>query len=45
MSILYIHLVRVGELEFPGVASPGDEGGARLVGEELQQELPQLDGT
>ena len=39
------YLIGVGELELPGVPRPGDEGGAGLVGEELQQELPQLDGT
>ena len=39
------HLVRVGELELPAVAGPGDELLAALVGEELQQELPQLDGA
>ena len=38
------HLVRVGQLELPAVAGPGDEVLAGLVGEELQQELPQLDG-
>lgn len=37
------HLIRVRELEFPAVACPADEGLARLVGQELQEELPQLD--
>ena len=39
------HLVRVGQFELPAVAGPGDEVLAGLVGEELQQELPQLDGA
>ena len=39
------HLVRVGHLELPAVPGPGDEVLAGLVGEQLQQELPQLDGT
>ena len=39
------HLVRVGHLELPAVPGPGDEVLAGLVGEELQQELPQLDGA
>jgi hypothetical protein len=39
------YLIGVGELELPGVPRPGDEGGAGLVGEKLQQELPQLDGS
>ena len=39
------HLIRVGELELPAVAGPWDELLAALVGEELQQELPQLDGA
>ena len=39
------HLVRVGQLELPAVAGPGDEVLAGFVGEELQQELPQLDGA
>ena len=38
------HLVRVGHLELPAVPGPGDEVLTRLVCEELQQELPQLDG-
>lgn len=37
------HLIRVRELEFPAVACPADEGLARLVSQELQKELPQLD--
>jgi len=39
------HLVRIGHLELPAVSGPADEGLAGLVREELQQELPQLDGT
>ena len=39
------HLVRVRHLELPAVSGPGYEGLAGLVREELQQELPQLDGT
>ena len=38
------HLVRVHHLELPAVPGPGDEALTRLVCEELQQELPQLDG-
>lgn len=37
------HLIWVGELEFPAVACPADEGLARLVGQQLQEKLPQLD--
>lgn len=37
------HLIWVGELEFPAVAGPADEGLARLVGQQLQEKLPQLD--
>ena len=36
------HLVRVGHLELPAVAGPDDEVLARLVRQQLQQELPQL---
>lgn len=39
------HLIGVRELEFPAVACPADEGLARLVGQKLQEELPQLDWT
>ena len=39
------HLVRVGHLELPAVPGPGDEALTRLVCEELQQELPQLNGA
>ena len=39
------HLIRVGELELPAVARPTDEGLAGLVRQELQEKLPQLDGT
>ena len=38
------HLVRVRHLELPAVSGPADEGLAGLVRQELQQELPQLDG-
>jgi hypothetical protein len=38
-------LVGVGQLVLPSVARPADEVLTRLVGEQLQQELPQLDGT
>ena len=38
------HLVRVRHLELPPVSGPADEGLAGLVRQELQQELPQLDG-
>ena len=38
-----LYLIRIRELELPGIPGPGDEGGAGLVREELQQELPQLD--
>ena len=36
-------LVRVGHLELPTVARPGDEVLAGLVRQQLEQELPQLD--
>ena len=39
------NLIRVIHLELPAVPGPGDDAEAGLVGEELQQELPQLDGT
>lgn len=39
------HLVRVGEFELPAVASPRYETLARFVCQQLQQELPQLDGA
>ena len=38
------HLVRIRHLELPAVPRPGDEGLTGLVGEELQDELPELDG-
>lgn len=41
--VITSHLIRVRELEFPAVACPADEGLAGLVGQELQEELPQLD--
>ena len=37
------HLIRISELELPAVAGPRYELLARLVGQQLQQELPQLD--
>ena len=37
------HLVGVAELELPRGALPGDDGGVGGVGQQLQQELPQLD--
>lgn len=43
--VMTSHLIRVRELEFPAVACPADEGLARLVSQELQEELPQLDWT
>ena len=39
------HLIRIHHLELPAVSSPTDDVEAGLVREELQQELPQLDGT
>ena len=39
------NLIRVCEFELPAVPGPGDELLAGLVREELQQELPQLDGA
>lgn len=39
------NLVRVGELELPAVPCPRDEPLAGLVGQQLEEELPQLDGT
>ena len=39
------NLIRVIHLELPAVPGPGDDAEAGLVGEELQQELPQLDGA
>lgn len=39
------NLIRVGEFELPSVPGPGDEPLAALVRQQLQQELPQLDGT
>ena len=37
------HLVRVGQLELPAVAGPGDEGVRLPVRQQLEQELPELD--
>ena len=39
------HLVRVRQFKLPAVPGPGDEVLTSLVCEELQQELPQLDGA
>lgn len=39
------HLIWVRKLELPAVACPADEGLARLVGQQLQKKLPQLDGA
>lgn len=39
------HLIWVGELELPAVSRPADEGLAGLVGQELQEKLPQLYGS
>ena len=44
-KLINAHLVRVCEFELPAVPGPGDELLAGLVCEELQQELPQLDGA
>ena len=44
-KLITAHLVRVCEFELPAVPGPGDELLAGLVREELQQELPQLDGA
>ena len=42
---LSAYLVRVAHLELPTVPGPGDEALAGLVRQQLQDELPQLDGT
>lgn len=39
------YLIRVGELELPAISRPGDEALTGLVCQQLQQELPQLDGA
>ena len=39
------HLIGIDHLELPAVAGPGDEGLTRLVAEQLQEELPELDGA
>ena len=39
------NLIRVHHLELPSVPRPADEALAGLVRQQLQQELPQLDGT
>ena len=44
-SINQTHLIGVGHLELPAVPRPGDKVLTGLVGEQLQDELPQLDGT
>jgi len=37
------HFIRIGQFELPSVARPRDEVLARLVRQQFQQELPQLD--
>lgn len=44
-SVTTSHLIWVRKLELPAVACPADEGLARLVGQQLQKKLPQLDGA
>ena len=39
------HLIWIRQFELPAISSPGDEVLTRLVCQQLQQELPQLDGT
>ena len=39
------NLVRVGHLELAGGALPGDVGGSGGIGQELEEELPELDLT
>lgn len=39
------HLIWVREFEFPAIPCPADEGLAWLVSQQLQKELPQLDGA
>ena len=39
------HFVRIGHLELPSVPGPDNEVLAGLVCEQLQEELPKLDGT
>ena len=43
LGFSHCHLIRISELELPAVAGPRYELLARLVGQQLQQELPQLD--
>ncbi len=39
------HLVGVGEFELPAVSGPADDVLTARVGQQLQQELPQLNGA
>ena len=43
--LAYTYLVRIREFEFPTVSCPADKVLAGLVREQLEQELPQLDGA
>ena len=45
VCVLGSHLIWVGELELPSVSRPADEGLTGLIGQELQEKLPQLDGS
>lgn len=38
-------LVRVDQLELPAVSSPADDRLARLLAQQLEQEVPELDGS
>ncbi len=40
-----LYLVWIGELELPAVSGPGDDVLQGPVRQQLQQELPQLDGA
>lgn len=40
-----LYLIWIGKLELPAITRPADEGLTGLVSEQLQQELPQLDGS
>jgi hypothetical protein len=39
------HLIWVGKFKLPAVTGPADEMLTSSVGQQLQQKLPQLDGT
>lgn len=39
------HLIRVRKFELPAVSGPADERLAGFVRQELQQKLPELDGS